>query len=161
MQFKKFYEEYNSAEAIEQKRLEQLEKEQAFNRLEDEFSIKGIQYHFPENTLQHTIKEALEGKVKNASLYAAELGSAIRSFVSMPDKSIEERTAYREMALKQVEYITEHYFDDDKKAASFVNEINKYYENDVLWGKGYVVIDNSDLEPFKGYNSPLSGEITF
>src|SRR5690625_8043472 len=28
--------------------------------------------------------------------------------------------------------------------------------NDVLREKGYVVIDNSDLEPFKKYSSPLS-----
>ena len=67
------YEEYNSAEAIEQRRLEQLEKEQAYNPLEDEFSIKGVKYVSPENTLHHTINEALEGKVKNALLYAAEL----------------------------------------------------------------------------------------
>ncbi|GGP16879.1 hypothetical protein [Oceanobacillus neutriphilus] len=155
-QFKKFYEEYHSAEAIEKRKLEQLEKEQAFNRLEDEFSIKGVQYHFPENTLQHTIKEALDGKVTNASLYAAELGSAIRSSVSMSDKSIEERAAYREMALKQAEYIAEHYFDDEQEAAAFMKEINTYYKNDVLREKGYVVFDNSEIEPFKNYSSPLS-----
>lgn len=157
-QFQKFYEEYNSAEAIEKRKVAQLEKEQAFNRLEDEFSIKGVQYHFPENTLQHTIKEALEGKVENASLYAAELGAAIRSSVSMSDKSSEERALSREMALKQAEYVAEYYFDNNEEAEAFMNEINQYYENDVLREKGYVVFDNSDLEPFKSYSSPITKE---
>ncbi|WP_040982730.1 hypothetical protein [Oceanobacillus jeddahense] len=163
MQFKKFYEEYNSAEAIEQRRLDQLEKEQSYNRLEDEFNLKAVQYDFPENTRQHTIKGALEGKVVNASIYAAELGSAIRSSISMPDKSAEERAAYREMALKQAEYITEHYFDDEQEAKSFMDEINRYYENDVLREKGYVAIDNSGIEPFKKYSSPISNnnEVSF
>lgn len=148
-QFKEFYEEYHSAEAIEKRRLERLEKEQANNRLVDEF---------PDNTLHHVIKEALEGKVINASLYAKELASTIRSSVSMPDKSVEERAAYREMGLKQAEYIAEHYFDDELEAASFMNEINKYYENDVLREKGYVVFDNSDLEPLKSYSSRMSND---
>src|SRR5690625_744345 len=30
--------------------------------------------------------------------------------------------------------------------------------NDVLREKGYVVIDNSDLKPFKNYSSPLSND---
>lgn len=154
--FRQFYEEYNSAEAIEKRRIEQLGKEQAYNRLEDELSLKGVKYVFPENTLQHTIKEALEGKVVNASIFAAELASAIRSSVSMPDKSFEERAAYREMALKLAEYIAENYLENEQEATSFMNEINKYYENDVLREKGYVVIDNSDLKPFKKYSSPIS-----
>ncbi|WP_440897073.1 hypothetical protein ACS127_03550 [Amphibacillus sp. Q70] len=154
-QFRKFYEEYHSDEAIEKRKLEQLEKEQAYNRLEDEFSLS-VEYHFPENTLHQTIKETLEGKVVNASLYAAELASAIRSSLSMPDKNAEERAAYREMALKQAEHIAEHYFANEQEATSFMNEINKYYENDVLREKGYVVFDNSDLKPFKNYSSPLS-----
>lgn len=98
----------------------------------------------------------MKGKVVNVSLYAAELAGAIRSSVSMPDKSTEKRAAYREMALKQAEYITENYFDNEEEATSFTNEINKYYENDVLREKGYVVFDNNDLEPFKNYSSPLS-----
>lgn len=153
--FRQFYEEYNSVEAIKKRELEQLEKENAYNRLEDEFSLK-VKYEFPENTLQYTIKQALEGKVENASLYAAELAAAIRGSVSMPEKSMEERAAYREMALKQARYIAEHYFDNKQEASSFMNEIIKYYENDVLREKGYVVIDNSDLTPFKKYSSPVS-----
>ena len=153
--FQQFYEEYNSAEAIEQRRLEQLEKEQAYNPLTDEFNLL-VKGNFPENTLHHSINEVLEGKVKNASLYAAELASAIRSSISMSDKSVEERTAYREMALKQAEYVAENYFDNKEEATSFMNEINKYYENDLLREKGYAVIDNSDLEPFRKYSSPLS-----
>lgn len=161
-QFKKFYEEYNSAEAIEKRRLDLMEKEQAYNRLEDKFS-QSVQYEFPKNTLQHTIKEALEGKVVNASLYAAELASALRSSVSMPDKSVEERAAYREIALNQAQYIAENYFSDEQEAASFMNEITKYYENDILREKGYIVIDNSDLQPFKKFSSPLSnnGDVSF
>src|SRR5699024_5592911 len=112
--FQKFYEEYNSAEAIEQR---QLEKEQAYNPLTDEFNLL-VKRNYSENTLHHTITEALEGKVKNASLYAAELASAIRSSISMSDKSVEERAAYREMALKQAEYIAENYFDNEEEARS-------------------------------------------
>lgn len=156
--FQQFYDEYSSAEAIEKRQLEQLEKEQAYNRLEDEFSLKGVHYVFPENTLHHTIHKALEGKVVNASLYAAELASAIRSSVSMSDKSAEERAAYREMALKQSQYIAENYFRNEQEAASFMNEINMYYENDILRDKGYVVIDNSDLQPFKNYSSSIAND---
>lgn len=155
-QFQKFYEEYNSAEAIEKRQLEQLEKAQAYNHLTDEFMLKGVKYHFPENTLHHTIMEVLEGRVVNASLYAAELAGAIRSSISMPDKSGEERAAFREMALKQAEYIAENYFDNEQEARFFMNEIYRYYENDVLREKGYIVIDNSDLEPFKNYSSPIT-----
>lgn len=159
--FKQFYEEYHSIEAIEKRQREQLEKEQTDRRLNNEFSLH-VEYRFPENTLQKTIQKALEGKVVNASLYAAELASAIRSYISMPDKSVEERTAYREMALKQVEYIAENYFNNEKEAMNFLSEIIKYYENDILREKGYVVIDNSGIQPFKKYSSPMSnGEVSF
>lgn len=160
--FRKFYDEYNSVEAIEERQREQLEKEQAYNPLTDEFNLL-VKRNFPKNTLHHTINEALEGKVKNASLYAAELASAIRGSVSMSDKSAEERAAYREMALKQAEYIAENYFDNERESTSFMNEINKYYENDVLREKGYVVIDNGDILPFKNYSSPISNknEVSF
>ncbi|KKB34530.1 hypothetical protein PYH69_08540 [Mammaliicoccus lentus] len=76
----------------------------------------------------------------------------------MSDKSAEERAAYREIALKQAEYIAEKYLDNEQEATSFMNEINKYYENDVLREKRYVVIDNSDLKPFKNYSIPLSND---
>lgn len=160
--FKQFYEEYHSVEAIEQRQREQLAEAEAYNRLEDEFSLT-VKYNFPENTLHQTIKVALEGKVVNASLYASELASAIRSSVSMPDKSAEERAAYREMALKQAQYIAENYFDNEQEASSFMNEINKYYENDVLREKGYIVIDNGNIKPFKTYSSPISNknEVSF
>jgi len=151
--FRKSLEEYNSPEAVEQRRLEQLEKEQAYNPLTDEFNLL-VKGSFPENTLHHTIYEAMEGKVKNASLYAAELAESIRSSISMPDKSAEERAAYREMALKQAEYVAENYFDNEKERAAFMEEVNRYYENDLLRERGYVVYDNSDLEPFKKYSSP-------
>lgn len=160
--FQKFYKEYHRAEANEKRQREQIEKENAFNRLEDEFSLKGVNYKFPENTLEQTIKEALEGKVVNASIYAAELASAIRSSISMPDKSAEERAAYREMALKQAEYIAENFLDDEEESKNFMNEIKKYYKNDILREKGYVVIDNSDIQPFKKYSRPNSnGEVSF
>lgn len=160
--FKQFYEEYHSVEAIEQRQREQLAEAEAYNRLEDEFSLT-VKYNFPENTLHQTIKVALEGKVVNASLYASELASAIRSSVSMPDKSAEERAAYREMALKQAQYISDNYFDNEQEASSFMNEINKYYENDVLREKGYIVIDNGNIKPFKTYSSPISNknEVSF
>lgn len=160
-QFQKFYEEYNSAQEIEKRQREKLEKEHSYHRLEDEFSLH-VKYHFPKNTLEHKIKEALEGKVVSASLYAAELAAAIRSSVSMSEKSFEERIAYREMALKQAEYIAKNYFNEEE-AEVFMNDIVTYYENDVMRDKGYVVIDNSGLDPFKKISSPLlkNGEVSF
>lgn len=159
--FRTFVEEYNSPEAVEQRKLEQLEKEQAYNPLTDEFNLL-VKRGFPENTLHHTIHEAMEGKVKNASLYAAELAGSIRSSISMAHKSIEERAAYREMALKQAEYVAENFFDNEEERAAFMDEINRYYENDLLREKGYVVFDNSDLEPFKRYSSPRdNGKVSY
>ncbi|HLS65705.1 MAG TPA: hypothetical protein VK029_01805 [Pseudogracilibacillus sp.] len=159
--FRTFVEEYNSPEAVEQRKLEQLEKEQAYNPLTDEFNLL-VKRSFPENTLHHTIHEAMEGKVKNASLYAAELAGSIRSSISMAHKSIEERAAYREMALKQAEYVAENFFDNEEERAAFMDEINRYYENDLLREKGYVVFDNSDLEPFKRYSSPRdNGKVSY
>src|SRR5690625_832626 len=84
----------------------------------------------------------------------AELAESIRSSISMPDKSVEERAAYSEMALKQAEYVAENYFDNEKERAAFIEEVNRYYENDLLRERGYVVYDNSDLESFKKYSSP-------
>jgi len=159
--FRTFVEEYNSPEAVEQRKLEQLEKEQAYNPLTDEFNLL-VKRSFPENTLHHTIHEAMEGKVKNASLYAAELAGSIRSSISMAHKNIEERAAYREMALKQAEYVAENFFDNEEERAAFMDEINRYYENDLLREKGYVVFDNSDLEPFKRYSSPRdNGKVSY
>lgn len=152
-QFRQAIEDYNSPEAVEQRRLEQLEKEQAYNPLTDEFNLQ-VKRSFPENTLHHTIHQVMEGKVKNASLYAAELAGSIRSSVSMADRSAEERAAYREVALKQAKYVAENYFDNEEERADFLAEVNRYYENDLLREKGYVVFDNGDLEPFKKYSSP-------
>src|SRR5690625_4757396 len=160
-QFRKAIEEYNSPEAVEQRRLEQLEKEQSYNPLTDEFNLL-VKRNFPENTLHHTIHKTIEGKVKNASLYAAELAKSIRSSISMPDKSAEERAAYREMALKQAKYVAENYFHNEEERAAFMDEVKRYYENDLLREKGYVVFDNSDLEPFKRYSSPRDdGEVSY
>src|SRR5690625_7069906 len=80
----------------------------------------------------------------------------------MAHKSIEERAAYREMALKQAEYVAENFFDNEEERAAFMDEINRYYENDLLREKGYVVFDNSDLEPFKRYSSPRdNGKVSY
>ena len=120
--FRQFYETFDrseSANAIAERQREQWEKEQAL-RL-------SVEYVFPGNTLEDTVKKALEGKVANASLYAAELGRALRSAVSMPDRCAEERAAYREMALKQAEYQTEYLFDNAQEEAAFMNAIQTYY----------------------------------
>ncbi|HLR91509.1 MAG TPA: hypothetical protein VK048_00430, partial [Atopostipes sp.] len=61
---------------------------------------------------------------------------------------------YREVALKQAKYVAENYFDNEEERADFLAEVNRYYENDLLREKGYVVFDNGDLEPFKKYSSP-------
>ncbi|MBO1003873.1 hypothetical protein [Pseudogracilibacillus auburnensis] len=152
--FQSFYQEFMSAEAIEKRRLEQMENEQSFNQLESKFAVEGVHYVFPEGTLQHTITKALEGKVKNASLYASELASAIRGSISMPEKSVEERSAYREMALRQAEFIADNYFESEEEAKAFMDELLEYAENDLLREKGYIVIDHSDMKPFKAYSSP-------
>src|SRR5690625_1156431 len=154
--FQKFLVDYNHPDAVEQRRLEQLEKEQAYNPLTDEFNLL-VKRKFPENTLYHTISEALEGKVVNEWVYAAQLTNSLRSAVSNQDKSAKERAAYREMALKQAEYIAENYLDNEAERTAFMDEINRHYENDLLREKGYVVFDNSDLEPFKKYSSPRDG----
>ena len=154
--FQKFLEDYNHPDAVEQRKLEQLEKEQAYNPLTDEFNLL-VKREFPENTLYHTISKGLEGKVVNEGVYAAELTNSLRSAVSNQDKSAKERAAYREMALKQAEYIAENYLDNEAERTAFMDEINRHYENDLLREKGYVVFDNSDLEPFKKYSSPRDG----
>lgn len=103
-QFRSAIEEYNHPEAVEQRKLEQLEKEQAYNPLTDKFNLT-VRGNFPKNTLYRTVSEALKGKVVNEWVYAAQLTDSIRSSVSMAYKSIEERAAYREMALKQAEKV--------------------------------------------------------
>src|SRR5690625_5608324 len=50
-----------------------------------------VKREFPENTLYHTISQALEGKVVNEGVYAAELTNSLRSAVSNQDKSAKER----------------------------------------------------------------------
>lgn len=160
-QFRKALEEYNSPEAVEQRELAQLEKELAYNPLTDEFNLT-VKGDFPENTLYHTVSEALKGKVANEYVYAVALTDSIRSAVSMKDKSVEERAAYREAALKQAEYVAENYFDNEEEKAVFLDDIYRHYENDLLREQGYVVFDNSDLEPFKEYSSPRdNGNVSY
>lgn len=154
-QFQKSFEEFHGADAVEKRRLEQLEKEEAL-RL-------SIQVEFPENTIHHTIKKTLKAKAVNESVYAIELATALRSSISMPEKSLTERAAYREVALKQAEYIAANYFDDEQEAAAFMDEVKRYYENDILREKGFIVFDNSDLRPFRNYSSPSlkDNEVSF
>lgn len=152
--FRNFYESNDLDEAIEKIELERTEKQQLFNRLNQPFS---------EGTLQHTIQTALEGKLKNVSLYANELADAIRGTATHSEKTVEKRAIYRETALAHAKYIAATYFDNEKEAEDFLNEIKKYAENDILREKGYTVLDGSNLEPFKSYSSPMAknGEISF
>lgn len=150
--FKNFFASFNKEEAIEQIKVNDKESMHI-----------DITYHFPENTLHHTIQQALEGKVANASHYAAELANAIRSFISFPEKNIEERALIREVALKQATFIAETYFDDEQEAGNFLIEVTTHYENDLLREQGYVALDGSDVKPFKSYSSPLNSknEVSF
>lgn len=133
-----------------------LSRSVTIDPLNNEFQILGVKGIFNDGTLEKHISDSLEGKVKNASLVADELGKMIRGTISNPDASVEERAANRETALKHASYIAENYFDDPDEAKAFLDGINKFAENDIMREKGYIVLDNSDFAPFKSYESPVN-----
>ncbi|PKM49185.1 MAG: hypothetical protein CVV02_17105 [Firmicutes bacterium HGW-Firmicutes-7] len=155
----KFDEQFLNKDYYEQRKLDfakSISEREDIDPLENEFQILGVKYIFQEGTLEHLLTDKLEGKAKNASLVASEIAKKIRGTVNDPDATIEERAVNRQTGLKLAEYIAQKYFDNDDEANDFLAEINKYVENDVLREKGYVVFDNSDMKPFKGYTLPTA-----
>lgn len=121
---------------------------------DNEFQVLAVQYDYADGTLEKHIKDSLADKAKNASLVAGELGEMIRGTMHNPDATVEERATNRETALKLAEQIAKDYFDDPLDAQAFLEGINRFAENDVLREKGYIALDNSDIAPFKSYESP-------
>ncbi|MPW25480.1 hypothetical protein GC105_06735 [Alkalibaculum sp. M08DMB] len=153
----KFDKQFLDKDYFEQSKLDfakSISERQDLNPLENEFQILGVKYIFQEGTLEQFLTEKLEGKTKNASLLASEISKNIRGTVYNPNATIEERAINRKTVLKLCEYIAQNYFYNEDEFNEFLAEINKYVENDVMREKGYVVFDNSDIEPFKNYTFP-------
>lgn len=117
-----------------------------------------VHYEFRDGTLEDLINKKLEGKANNASHLASEIAQQIRGAVSNPDATVEERAINRKTALKLSEHIAENYFDNPEEAEEFLSIIHKFAQNDEMREKGYVVIDNSDIAPFRPYTIPTAPE---
>lgn len=154
----KLDEAFFSQETREQRKADfaaALSRSVEIDPLDNEFQIVGVKGVFNEGTLEKFISDGLEGKVKNASLVADELGKMIRGTIHNPDATVEERATVRETALKHAEYLAQNYFDNPDEAKAFLDGINRFAENDVMREKGYIVLDNSDMAPFKSYQSSV------
>jgi hypothetical protein len=149
-----------SHEAVTRRKAElakKLSEPVEIDPFENEFQINGVTSTFMEGTLEALISGELNGKLKNASLVASELGKMIRGTFGNPDATVEERAIDRETALSHVKYLAENYFDDPDKAKAFLEKVQRFADNDILREKGYVVFDNSDMQPFKSYMSSVKG----
>jgi len=114
----------------------------------------GVKGEFLETTLEYFISNALEGKARNASMVAGELGQMIRSAANNNGATVEERAIKRETGLRHAEYIAQNYFDDPNEAKAFMDGIKRFYENDVMRDKGYIVLDGSGIAPFRHNSTP-------
>ena len=128
---------------------------------DNEFQILAVQGVFNDGTLEKFITDSLDGKARNASLVADELGQMIRGAAYNPNSTVEERATNRETALKIAEKISKKYFDNPDEAKAFMDEINRFAENDILREKGYTVLDNSNLAPFRSYTSAIDGNVNW
>ena len=149
-------ESFFEQEAVAQRKIESgasLAEPVAITPADNSFQIEGVSHVFNDGTLEKFITEQLDGKAKNASLVASELGKMLRGTILNPEASIEERAVSRETALKHAAYIAETYFDNPDDASAFMENIERFANNDVLREKGYVVIDNSGLPPLPSYQS--------
>ena len=155
-------ESFFQQEAVAQRKIESgdsLAEPVAITPADNSFQIEGVSHVFNDGTLEKFIAERLDGKAKNASLVASELGKMLRGTILNPDASIEERAVSRETALKHATYIAENYFDNPDDASAFMENIERFANNDVLREKGYVVIDNSGLPPLPSYQSFVKPDI--
>jgi hypothetical protein len=121
---------------------------------DNEFQILHVHSTFMEGTLEHFITDALDGKARNASLIAGELGQMIRSAAYSNGTTIEERATLREIGMQHAEYIAKNYFDNPDEAKAFLDVVRGFYENDILRDKGYTVIEGTNIAPFKSYTMP-------
>lgn len=155
-------ESFFEQEAVAQRKIESaaaLAEPVAIAPADNSFQIEDVSHVFNDGTLEKFIAERLDGKAKNASLVASELGKMLRGTILNPDASIEERAVSRETALKHATYIAENYFDNPDDASAFMENIKRFANNDVLREKGYVVIDNSGLPPLPSYQSFVKPDI--
>lgn len=117
------------------------------------FQVFDVEYSFEEKTLESFIFDMLLDKVDNPSELTSKISKDIRGTIYNPDLSIKKRASFRKDALELAEEIANDFFEDDE-AIEFLLEIRRYAENDILREKGYIVFDNSDMEPFKNYTLP-------
>jgi len=118
-------------------------------------------FNFDEHSLGGFVVKALEGKAEKAGFVANELQRMISGTLFNNDASLEERAMNREIGLKNAEYLAENYFDNPDEAKAFLDEVYRFAENDILREKGYIVFENSDMKPFRNYESPLDGQISW
>jgi len=126
--------------------------------LDNEFMIAGVRHNFHEGTLERFITETLDDKARNSSMVALELGKMIKSAAYSNGETVEERATNREIGMSHAKYIADTYFDNPEEAQVFLDEINRYYEKDILREKGYMVFDNLDTEPYRSYAMPNAPE---
>jgi hypothetical protein len=146
-----------SEEARNQRRAEseQLMNERlSLDPFDNEFQILGVVHEFNAGTLESFIQGALDGKARNASLVANELGQMIRSAANNNGATAEERAINRETGMRHAQYIAQNFFDNPDEAKAFLDGIQQFYDNDVLREKGYTVIEGSDIAPFRSYTMP-------
>jgi ribosomal protein S17E len=155
--FLKFDESLFSQEAKDKLNADMAER---INERNKEFAIVGVWYEFDEGTLEKFITDSLVGKARNASLVAGELSQMIRSAAYNNGATVEERAVMRETGMKNAEYIAHNYFDNPNEAKAFLDGIKRFYEYDILREKGYTVIDNAGIAPFKSYISLPDGNIS-
>ena len=155
--FLKIDEDFFSHEARARSRAEFAESianRQEIDPFDNEFQIMGVKGEFLEASLEYFVSNALEGKARNASMVAGELGQMIRSAAYNNGATVEERAIKRETGLRHAEYIAQNYFEDPDEAKAFMDGVMRFYENDVMRDKGYIVLDGSNIAPFRHYSTP-------
>lgn len=118
------------------------------------FQVAAVRHNYTEGTLEKFISDSLDGKAQNSTLVAQGLAEKIKSAAYGNGATVEERAINREIGMQNARYIAETYFDNPDEAKAFMDEINRFYEKDILREKGYIAPDNSDAEPYKSYLNP-------
>ena len=115
---------------------------------------------FSSGTLEHYLTQVFNLVSDNGADIADELGKMIKSAYHGNGASIEERAMNREAGLKMAEYFADNYLSDPEAKKTFLDEINRYAELDVLREKGYICWeeDGIDYEPYKSYSMPNAPE---
>jgi len=127
---------------------------------DNEFQMLAVHATFLKGSLEHFIQGAIDGKARNSSLVASELGQMIRSAAYNNGATAEERAVLRETGMKHAKYIAQNFFENPNEAKAFLDGIKRFYDNDVLREKGYTVLEGPGSPYiFKPYTSPHNGEI--